>query len=69
MSKNSDCGILNTSKIKSKNRYVLNRKYKGKDKNKKDDMSYRLKCKNNPLAKALRRKKVMAKIKSMKEAA
>jgi hypothetical protein len=65
----TNCGIFNTSKIKSKNRYGLNRKYKGKDKNKKDDMSYRLKCKNNPLAKALRRKKVMAKIKSMKEAA
>ena len=69
MSKNSDYGIVNTLRIKSKKRYGLNRKYKGKDKNKKDDMSYRLKCKNNPLAKALRRKKVMAKIKSMKEAA
>ena len=46
MSKNSDCGIFNTLKIKSKNRYVLNRKYKDKDMNKKDDMSYRSKCKN-----------------------
>ena len=69
MSKNSDGGILNTLKIKSKNRYALNKKYKGKDNNKKGDMSYRSKCKNNPLAKALRRKKAMAKIKSMREAA
>ena len=46
MSKISVCGIFNTSKIKSKNRYGLNRKYKGKDMNKKADMSYRSKCKN-----------------------
>ena len=39
-------GIVNTLRIKSKNRYNLNRKYKGKDKNKKGDMSYRSKCKN-----------------------
>ena len=47
MSKNSDCGIFNTLKIKSKNRYVLNRKYKDKDMNKKDGVSYRSQC-NNP---------------------
>jgi len=41
------CGIYNAPKIKSKNRYVLNRKYKSNDMNKKDDMSYRSKC-NNP---------------------
>ena len=40
-------GIFNTSKIKSKNRYGLNKKYKGKDiRNKKDGLSYRSKCKN-----------------------
>ena len=40
-------GIINTSKIKSKKRYRLNsKKYKGKDMNKKADMSYRSKCKN-----------------------
>ena len=37
----TNCGIFNSSKIKSKNRYMLNKKYKGKD-----DMSYRSKCKN-----------------------
>ena len=49
MSKNSDCGIFNTSKIKSKNRRMLNMKNKGKDmnKNKKDGRSYRSKCKNH----------------------
>ena len=46
MSKISVCGIFNTSKIKSKNRYGLNRKYKDKDRNKKDGISYRSKCKN-----------------------
>jgi len=40
----TNCGIFNSSKIKSKNRYMLNKKYKGKD-----DMSYRSyrsKCKS-----------------------
>jgi hypothetical protein len=64
MSKNSDCGIVNTSKIKSKNRYVLNRKYKGKDsRNKKDDMSYRSKCKNPDISSGYKT------LKEMKEAA
>ena len=46
MGKKSVWGVINTSKINSKNRYGLNRKYKCKDMNKKADMSYRSKCKN-----------------------
>ena len=47
MGKKSVWGVINTSKIKSKKRYGLNsRKYKGRDMNKKADMSYRSKCKN-----------------------
>ena len=48
MGKKSVWGVINTSKIKSKNRYGLNRKYRGKDmnKNKKDGRSYRSKCEN-----------------------
>ena len=55
MSKKSVCGIFNTSKIKSKNRHGLNRKYKGKDMNKKADMSYRSKCnsKKNAIARVI----------------
>jgi len=45
MSKKS-VGVFNTSKIKSKKRYGLNRKNKGKDMNKNDGISYRSKCKN-----------------------
>ena len=39
-------GIFNTSKIKSKNRYGLNRKNKDRDWNKNDGISFRSKCKN-----------------------
>mgnify|MGYP001159418306 CR=1 FL=1 len=40
-------GIFNTSKIKSKGRYVLNRKNKNKDMIKyKEGISFRSKCKN-----------------------
>ena len=47
MGKKTVWGLINTSKIKSKKRYRLNsKKYKGKDMNKKADMSYRSKCKN-----------------------
>ena len=44
MGKKTVWGVINTSKIKSKKRYGLNKKYKDKDMNKKADMSYRSKC-------------------------
>ena len=55
MGKKSVWGIINSSKIKSKNRHGLNRKYKGKDMNKKADMSYRSKCnsKRNAIARVI----------------
>ena len=46
MGKKTVWAVINTSKIKSKKRYGLSRKYKSKDMNKKTayDMSYRSKC-------------------------
>jgi hypothetical protein len=60
----ANCGIFNSSKIKSKNRYMLNKKYKDKDnRNKKDDKSYRSKCKNPDVSSGYKT------LKEMKEAA
>ena len=63
-------GIFNTSKIKSKNRYGLNRKYKDKDRNKKDagiifndGITFRSKCKGSDVSFGYKT------LKEMKEAA